>query len=109
MKNGGVVVSFRGVRVYTRSGVGMPGSETALDELMCPILGDCLEDGIAGKRADDLYCGTAHQLEEDPRWPTKVQYQAFSIYNHYLAHRDAYRMQAHTELLQGHRVRLPIR
>jgi hypothetical protein len=24
---------------------------------MCRILGDCLEDGIAAKLADDLYCG----------------------------------------------------
>jgi hypothetical protein len=57
MKYCGVVTSFRGVRVYTRSAMGMPGSETALEELMCRILGDCLEDGIAAKLADDLYCG----------------------------------------------------
>ena len=48
---------FRGVRVYTRSAMGMPGSETALEELMCRVLGNCLKDGIAAKLADDLYCG----------------------------------------------------
>ncbi len=37
--------------------MGMPGSETALEELMCRVLGDCLHDGIAAKLADDLYCG----------------------------------------------------
>ena len=37
--------------------MGMPGSETALEELMCRILGDCLKDGVAAKLADDLYCG----------------------------------------------------
>jgi hypothetical protein len=57
MKYCGVVTPFRGVRDYTRSAMGMPGSETALEELMCCILGDCLEDGIAAKIADDLYCG----------------------------------------------------
>ena len=57
MKYCGVVTPFRGVRVYTRSAMGMPGSETALEELMCRVLGDCLKDGIAAKLADDLYCG----------------------------------------------------
>ena len=57
MKYCGVVTPFRGVRVYTRSAMGMPGSETALEELMCRIIGDCLKDGIAAKLADDLYCG----------------------------------------------------
>ena len=36
----GVVTPFRGVRVYARSAMGMPGSETALEELLCRILGD---------------------------------------------------------------------
>ncbi len=57
MKYCGVATPFRGVRVYTRSAMGMPGSETALEELMCRILGDCLKDGVAAKLADDLYCG----------------------------------------------------
>jgi hypothetical protein len=52
---------------------------------MCRILGDYPEYGIAAKLADDLYCGadSPHQLEEDPRCPPKVQYQTFSIQNHY--------------------------
>ena len=57
MKYCGVATPFRGVRVYTRSAMGMPGSETALEELMCRILGDCLKDGVAARLADDLYCG----------------------------------------------------
>ena len=40
MKYCGVVTPFRGVRVYTRSAMGMPGSETALEELMCRVLGN---------------------------------------------------------------------
>ena len=35
----------------------MPGSETALEEMMCRVLGD-LAEGIVVKLADDLYCGT---------------------------------------------------
>ena len=55
--NTGVVTPFRGVRVYTRCAMGMPGSETALEELTCRVLGDLLEEGVVTKLADDLYCG----------------------------------------------------
>ena len=37
--------------------MGMPGSETALEELMICVLGNCIQDGIVAKLADDLYCG----------------------------------------------------
>ena len=53
MKYCGVVWPFRGVIVYTRSAMGMPRSETALEELT----GDLLEEGVVVKLADDLYCG----------------------------------------------------
>ena len=53
----GVATPFRGVRVYTRCAMGMPGSETALEELMCRVLGDLLQDGVVTKLADNLYCG----------------------------------------------------
>ena len=54
MKYCGVATPFRGIRAYTRCAMGMPGSETALEELMCRVLGECLQDGIAAKLADDL-------------------------------------------------------
>ena len=57
LKYCGVVTPFRGVRVYTRCAMGMPGSETALEELMCRVLGDLLQEGVVAKLADDLYCG----------------------------------------------------
>ena len=57
LKYVGVVTPFRGVRVYTRCAIGMPGSETALEELTCRVLGDLLEEGVVTKLADDLYCG----------------------------------------------------
>ena len=54
MKYCGVATPFRGVRVYARSAMGMPGSETALEELMSRVLGDLLEEGSVSKIADDL-------------------------------------------------------
>ena len=57
MKYCGVATPFRGVRVYTRCAMGMPGSETALEELMCRVLGDFVQEGFVAKLADDLYCG----------------------------------------------------
>ncbi len=69
LKYCGVATPFRGIRVYTRCAMGMPGSETALEELMCRVLGDLLEKGIVAKLADDLYCGgnTTEELLENWR------------------------------------------
>ncbi len=64
----GVVTPFKGVRVYTRCAMGMPGSETALEELMCRVLGDLLQDGIVAKLADDLYCGGDSPAELLSNW-----------------------------------------
>ena len=57
MKYCGVATPFKGIRVYTRCAMGMPGSETALEELMSRILGDFIQEGFVAKIADDLYCG----------------------------------------------------
>ena len=57
MKFCGVATPFRGVRVYARCAMGMPGSETALEELMNRILGHLVQIGVVAKIADDLYCG----------------------------------------------------
>ena len=43
LKYCGVATPFRGIRVYARSAMGMPGSETALEEMMCRVLGDFIE------------------------------------------------------------------
>lgn len=53
----GVSIPFRCVRDYTRCAMGMPGSETALEELMCHVLGDFVQEGFEAELADDLYCG----------------------------------------------------
>ncbi len=63
LKYCGVATPFRGVRVYVRSAMGMPGSEVALEELMCRIFGDLLHEGAIAKTTDDFYCG-GNSLEE---------------------------------------------
>ena len=68
MKYCGVATPFRGVRVYTRCAMGMPGSETALEELMCRVLGDSLQKGTIAKLADDLYCGGNTPAELLQNW-----------------------------------------
>ncbi len=63
MKYCGVVMPFKGVRVYARCAIGMPGSGTVLEELTCHIIGELLQQGQVTKVADDLYCG-ADTLED---------------------------------------------
>lgn len=53
----GVVTPYKGVRVYTRAAMGMPGSTEHLDTLMTRVLGDLMHEGIVTKIADDLYIG----------------------------------------------------
>ena len=57
MKFCGVSTPYKGIRVYTRAAMGMPGSETCLEELMSRVLGDLVQEGCVAKLADDLYCG----------------------------------------------------
>ena len=65
------ITPYKGIRVYTRCAMGMPGSETALEKLMCRILGNHIQAGFVSKLADDLYClgNSPDELLED--W-TKV-------------------------------------
>ena len=68
MKYCSVATTFRGDCAYTRCAMGMLGSKTALEELMCQVVGDCLQDGIAAKLADDLYCGADTPEELLQNW-----------------------------------------
>ena len=63
MKYCGTSSPYKGTRVYTRCAMGMPGSETALEELLSRILGDLIRKGVVAKIADDLYVG-GETLEE---------------------------------------------
>ena len=73
MKYCGVATPFRGVRVYARSAMGTPGSETALVELMSRVLGDLLKEGMVAKIADDLYCGGNSPDQLLLNWKTVLQ------------------------------------
>ena len=64
----GVATPFKGIRVYTRCAMGMPGSETALEELMSRVLGNLTQEGIVVKIADDLYCGGNSPEEITSNW-----------------------------------------
>ena len=68
MKFCGIVTPFKGIRVYTRCAMGMPGSETALEEMMSRILGEFIEQGFVAKIADDLYVGGDTQEEILANW-----------------------------------------
>ncbi|XP_073234993.1 uncharacterized protein [Porites lutea] len=73
MKYCGVATPFKGVRVYVRSAMGMPGSETALEEVMCRVLGPLLQDGSVAKIADDLYCDSNTPQELLHNWKRVLQ------------------------------------
>ena len=68
MKYCGIATPFKGIRCYTRCAMGMPGSETALEELMCRIFGDLVSEGFVTKIADDLYCGGDTPAELMHNW-----------------------------------------
>ncbi|KAK3715784.1 hypothetical protein QZH41_018836, partial [Actinostola sp. cb2023] len=68
MKYCGIATPFKGIRVYARAAMGMPGSETALEELMCRVLGELLQRGVVAKIADDLYCGGNNPTELLENW-----------------------------------------
>ena len=57
MKYIGVLTPFKGLCVYTRAAMGMPGSTEHLDELMSRVLGNLMQEGVCIKLADDLYTG----------------------------------------------------
>ena len=68
MKYCGTVSPYKGTRVYTRCAMGMPGSESALEELLSRVLGDLIARGIVAKLADDLYVGGNTLLELLRNW-----------------------------------------
>ena len=68
MKYTGIVTPYKGIRVYGRGAMGMPGTETALEEMMYRVLGDQLASGGVTKVMDDLYCGGSTPEEALEQW-----------------------------------------
>ena len=48
--------------------MGMPGSETYLEELMSRVLGNLIQEGCVAKIADDLYVGGNSPVEVLDNW-----------------------------------------
>ena len=59
----GLATPFRAIRVYCRSAMVMPGSETTLEEMMCRVLSDSIQERHVAKLPDDLYCGASSPEE----------------------------------------------
>lgn len=64
----GVCTPFRGIYVYARAVMGLPGSESALEELLSRVLGDLMISGSVVKLADDLYIGAETPSELNTVW-----------------------------------------
>ena len=63
MKYCGVCTPFKGTRVYTTAAMGMPGSETALEEVVSRVFGSLIHTDRAIKIADNLFTG-GNSLDE---------------------------------------------
>ena len=65
----------KGVHVYASSAMGMPGSETALEGVMCRMLGHLLWEGIVTKIIADLYSGGNTPQELIENWRMQALYK----------------------------------
>ena len=59
--------------MYSRGAMSMPGSETALEELLSRILGDLIQEGLVAKVADDLYVGGDTPSELYDNWVSVIE------------------------------------
>ena len=73
MKFCGIATPYKGIRLYTRCAMGMPGLETALEELMSRVLGEFIVKGFVAKIADDLYVGGDTEDELFSHWQQVLQ------------------------------------
>lgn len=73
MKYCGIVTPFKGIRVYSRGAMGMPGTETALEELLSRVLGELITAGGVIKIADDLFVGSSNPQDLINIWEKVLQ------------------------------------
>ena len=59
----GVMTPYKGVRVLTRTGQGLLGSDVELEELLCRVLGDDISSGHCFAIRDDIIIG-GNTIEE---------------------------------------------
>ena len=82
MRYVGVNTPFKGTYVYQRSVMGLPGSEAALEEVLCRILGDLVQKGSVIKLVDDLYLGAKTVSDLVDLWKsvlTKLQFNGLKL------------------------------
>ena len=60
----GTVTPYKGIRVYTRTAMGMPGSSEHLRELLTRVLGDYMSEGFVIAKDDDMYIGAHESVAE---------------------------------------------
>ena len=73
MKYLGTVTPYKGLRVYTRSAMGMPGSSETLQELLPRVLGDLMQKDFVVVIADDIHVGGNKVGELLPNWSLVLQ------------------------------------
>jgi hypothetical protein len=73
MKYLGVLTPFKGIRIYTRAAMGMPGSTEHLDELMSRVLGELMHQLFVVKIADDILVGGNTVVELLSHWEKLLQ------------------------------------
>ena len=64
----GIVTPFKGIRIYLRPPMGMPGSSEYLQELMSRICGDFLQEGFLVINVDDMSVGGNTVQEALSNW-----------------------------------------
>ena len=53
----GIMTPYKGIRVLTRAGQGLLGSDVELEELLCRVLGQAISDGYCLAVRDDIIIG----------------------------------------------------
>ena len=79
MKYCGVTTLFRSIRVYTRSVMGLPGSETAL-EILCHIVADFIQKGCTQSLLTTFIVKTTHRKSSSRTGPTYSRPLATAVY-----------------------------
>ena len=69
----GTITPFKGIRVYTRSAMGQPGSSEHLRELLTRVVGDYLTEGFLIIKDDDMYIGSQTIQELLQFWQKVLQ------------------------------------
>ena len=100
MKYLGVLTPYKGLRVYTRAAMGMPGSTEHLDKLMTRVLGDLMEDGIVVKLADNFYTGACSISDLIHIWERILQ--CFATNNLHLSAGKTRYVQQHALFWDGY-------